>query len=643
MNATGSPPRALAHAKGWRGVVLLVACSVIAAFVPAATAEPTRATHGYQPSQPTYKEVLEPDQYFTMADGTKVRADVARPEAPGRFPVIVWFDVYYKDDPTGPVVNSERDYFVRRGYVFINVASPGSNSSCGTYDNAFSTEEQQAAYDAVEWGAIQTWSNGKVAMEGLSYAAIIEFFAAGRRPPHLVTIYPTSDYNDLYRDLIYTGGLLQAGYPIEWDAKDRTPTEAPPLQFNNNPTTTGVCYATNKVGYRPIVVDYLQHPFADSFYTERSPNQWANKINVPVAMDEGLYDDMLYGGLNNFEEITTSHKRLILGPWTHSEAHRRPDGRAQRLRWLDYYLKGLPSGVTSDPPVQVYIPNGGEDGAKAGHGRWVTAQHWPLPTKYATYYLGGGRSIVRRPGIDGSASYQYLPNDAQLESSSLADGEQINFTSVPFTTATDVVGYPELDLYASSSSGQDTAFNVGVYDVDPAGSKHLLQNGELRAAAREVDPTLSRTGKPYYPFRRDLPVPAGQIINYRIAIWPLANHFDVGHRLLVTVSDSPNGHNGDPYIQPPTPSTITVYFGAAHPSRLLLPTVSGLSPEVAEDLPVSQQAPASRSVTASARTDRALATTGPTHGVLPPLVATILVGLAFFARRGRRPERWTTA
>lgn len=542
------------------------------AVVMPATLSQAATGGGYVPSQPKYDEILDNNQYVTMSDGTQIRADVARPNAAGQFPVIVWFDVYYKDDPTGPVVNAERDYFVSRGYVFVNAASPGSNSSCGTYDNAFSAEEQEAAYSVVEWSAVQPWSDGKVGMDGLSYAAIIQFFAAGRRPPHLVTIYPTSDYNDMYRDLIYTGGLLQAAYPVEWDVQSHDTTYAPPLDYTQNGDTTVYCYATNKVGAHPIVADYLQHPYADGFYDERSPKEWTAKIDVPVAMDEGLYDDMLYGGLTNYAQLTTGTDRLILGPWTHTGADRRPDGRSQRLRWFDYFLKGLPSGVTTDPRVQIYVPTNGEDGAKAGQGNWFFMSQWPA-TSYQTLYLGGNGTLEGSPGQDGSASYTYLPNYTQVETSTVTDGESVGFESSPATAPTDLVGYPEVDLYAATSTGQDTAFNVALYDVDPSGGKHLLQQGELRAAARETDPSRSVPGRPYYYFRQDLPVPANQRIYYPIAIWPIADRLDTGHRLLVVVSDSPNGHNGDPFIEPSYPGTNTVSFGQDNPSKLLLPVV----------------------------------------------------------------------
>ena len=43
-------------------------------------------------------------------------------------------------------------------------------------------------YDTVEWVAAQDWCNGKVGMLGGSYMAWVQWTAAARKPPHLVTL-----------------------------------------------------------------------------------------------------------------------------------------------------------------------------------------------------------------------------------------------------------------------------------------------------------------------------------------------------------------------------------------------------------------------------------------------------------------------
>lgn len=523
----------------------------------------------YTPSAPIYETLREPKRYVN-SDGNMIQVDVYRPNAPGTFPVLVWFDVYYKDD-AGAVVNDEREYFTSRGYVFVHASSPGSNTSGGRYENAFGPIEQRAAYDVVEWAGVQAWSNGRVAMEGLSYAAIIEYFVAAMRPPHLVTIYPTSAYSDLYRDLIYTGGNLQAGYPIVWDANNRSAAFAPPQTMPHDPADTATMaagYATTLAGYRPLIGDFATRPYDDDFYVVRSPASRNHLTEVPVAIDVGWHDDMVHGGPINFETIGSTEKRMIIGPWGHSEAHRRADGRFQRLRWFDHHLKGLSSGVMDDPRVQVFIPRGGDDDA----GSWLSSTSWPLPsTSMSTLHLGAW-SLSAAPVAPASVSYLSSPTRHAANVTDVSSGESVRFTTAPLTEDVTVVGYSELILHARTSA-PDTSFTVTVSDVAPDGEATTLRSGYLRASMRTLDPDRSEPGRPVHAFRSAAPVPTDEILEYRIGIWPFANTFPAGHSIRVEVSDVARGPGGAPFIAPPYPATNTIHVGGDTPSRLLLPTI----------------------------------------------------------------------
>jgi uncharacterized protein len=416
--------------------------------------EPDPDDGNYHPSQPIYDVVAERKQYIPSGDST-IQVDVFRPSSPGRFPVIVWFDVYYKDD-FGAVVDSERDYFVSRGYVFVQGSSPGSNTSGGTYDNAFGPAEQQASYDVVEWAAAQPWSNGLVGMQGLSYSAIIQYFTAAMRPPSLVTIYPASAYSDLYREIVYTGGNLQAGYPILWDVNNRSLAYAPPNHPSDAPVTMTANYATTLAGYRPILPDFLLHPTADDFYSVRSPATRNADIEVPAAIDVGWKDDMVHGGPINFETLGSADKRLVIGPWGHSETHRRPDGRPERLRWFDHYLKGKPSGVDQDPRAKLFVYRGGLE----ADGAWMTSSAWPVPgTTTGELYLDAAGDLSAAIPASGEVSYNYSPSRHSQSAYDISNSQSVSFESGPLDQDLTSIGYSEVVLYASTTA-PDTAFTA---------------------------------------------------------------------------------------------------------------------------------------------------------------------------------------
>jgi len=143
-------------------------------------------------SQPRYEMVVEKDVFITMRDGTKVAADVFRPDAPGQFPSLYATSPYQKDLahlPQWPIFHfretNDIEWFVRRGYVYVLHDIRGSGKSVEGQWQFFSQEEQNDFYDVIEWTAEQPWCNGSVGMIGESYLAWVQWFAAATQPPHL--------------------------------------------------------------------------------------------------------------------------------------------------------------------------------------------------------------------------------------------------------------------------------------------------------------------------------------------------------------------------------------------------------------------------------------------------------------------------
>src|SRR4051812_35373976 len=99
-----------------------------------------------------------------MRDGTILRADVYRPGAPGRYPVILVRTPYSKAG-VGTYMNPVAA--AHNGYVTVQQDTRGRCESDGEF--AFFRYEQEDGYDSVEWCAAQPWSNGRVGMLGASY------------------------------------------------------------------------------------------------------------------------------------------------------------------------------------------------------------------------------------------------------------------------------------------------------------------------------------------------------------------------------------------------------------------------------------------------------------------------------------------
>ncbi len=112
-----------------------------------------------------------------MPDGVRLRADVYRPQEPGRYPALVSWSAYPRFIQTSgaPAFNNEAGvvgFTVSRGYAHVLVSARGISGSEGTFDPWFSPQEQQDMADAIGWVAEQPWCDGNVGMMGVSYFAM---------------------------------------------------------------------------------------------------------------------------------------------------------------------------------------------------------------------------------------------------------------------------------------------------------------------------------------------------------------------------------------------------------------------------------------------------------------------------------------
>ena len=124
---------------------------------------------------------------------------------------------------------------------------------------------------------------------------------------------------------------------------------------------------------------------------------------MPILHWNGWFDYRLDVTLNSFQGIRAQGRsercrkgqRLVIGPWGHlsapcGELDFGPDavldGNAYRLRWYDYWLKGIENGVMDEPPVRIFL---------MGENRWLGLDDWPpSQVTYRPIYLraGTGRS-----------------------------------------------------------------------------------------------------------------------------------------------------------------------------------------------------------------------------------------------------------
>ena len=581
---------------------LLSLCVLALALVAptAALAETAAPPRELPPA--SYPTTFSEQRFIRMDDGVELGATITFPSqngsapAPGRFPVVLNMTPYGRD--AACACENATDY-ATRGFVLAVVDVRGTGGSQGNLDeNYFSRREAKDGYDLVEFLGTQPWSNGKVGMSGGSYLAIMEYLTAEEEPSHLAAIVPDEALADIYNDAAYPGGILSLFFDSQYLGLQGT------LGLSGVNTEPSMIPGTLTAKFeqatgRSIAFDYLENPYEDSFYYERSPITRVAKIRVPVFVADGWRDAFVAGDIRMFEALERRsgvETLLNVGPCTHkgcglpSDPESEPPGidniEAQELQFFQRHLMGME--VPSLPRVRVYDQQAGA---------YVDTTAWPAPTtKFNREYLSGEALAPKLPAQT-SASYvtdpaaglsmtfdqqgtvaitPYIPIDQRVE-----EEQGLTWRTPVLSQALTLDGPIALHLVASSSA-TNTDWFAKVSDVAPGGEQSIVAEGQLRASLRALA-SGSTAKQPLETLTTPEALQPGKFYDYEIAIAPTAYEFAAGHRLQLRLTsyNMPNALPGtiDFNGHEPAassfvallPATNTVRFGGTDGSSLLLP------------------------------------------------------------------------
>ena len=499
------------------------------------------------------------DVPIKMDDGLILRADVFRPEKPGKYPVILSYGPYAKglafhegypsawqkmitDHPDVPhgssnlfqnweVVDPEK--WVPEGYICVRVDSRGCGRSPGFIDH-FSPRETDDFYQCIEWSGIQPWSSGKVGLSGVSYFGINQWQVASRNPPHLAAMCIWEGAADWYRDMTHHGGILSTFWANWYDMQVKTVQYGLGERGPRSPATGAlVCgdetfseseLAKNRCQFGD---DILSHPLDDEYHRARSA-AW-DKITVPFLSagnwgGQGLH---LRGNSESFIRAASKNKWLEmhgLEHWTHFYTDY---GVALQKRFFAHFLKGEDNGWDKEQPVRLQIrhPKGFVERQESS---------WPID-----------RTIWQK---------MYLQDNGQLKETNLsktassiafaAQGDGLSFLSEPLQQETEITGPLALKLLISSDTSDADLFAVlraytpDLREITFAGAidPHTpIAQGWLRASHRELDEALSKPYRPYHKHQKRQMLKPGEKVALDIELWPTSIVLPVGYRLGLSI------------------------------------------------------------------------------------------------------------
>lgn len=567
--------------------------------------------------------------YIRMRDGVYINATVRLPPgktlADGPFPTVIEYSGYQTAAP-GDLLTAIVDHQSLSnpllpdtatavgavlapllGFATVSVQMRGTGCSGGAFD-LFGLPTIYDGYDVVETVAHQPWVKGhKVGMIGISFSGFSQLFVAGTRPPGLAAITPLSPTNDLYATG-YPGGIYNDGFASQWvEARFENAQPAPSpgaLPYANYEVEHGdeQCIAdqalhlqTETIAKNLVEAEYRE----PSLYDVRSPEQWAQKIDVPVFIagafqDEqtgGQWSDMLpamkndphvFANIINGDHIDSLNPSIIsrwlefldvyvadevpnapgyiqsLGSELYSAIAGAPSQPIPPLRFTSAKSASQARALFQEdtPRVRVLFDNGGSPAYPPGAmgAEWEEGfSQWPPPSGQVTrQYLSTDGFL--RSSAPASSSVSFRPDPSARPNDTLPNGGNawaalpayvwepvvgstgIGFVTPPLQKDTVVVGPAALDVWVKSSAA-DTDLQVTVSEVRPDGQELFVSTGDLRASLRHLDPADSTAliPAPTYEKRTQASLPAGRFTKLQIPITPFAYAFRAGSRIRVTV------------------------------------------------------------------------------------------------------------
>ena len=557
-----------------------------------------------------------------MRDGTILRANIYRPAAEGRWPVLLTRLPYGKDLPLASAI-LDPVQAARRGYVVIVQDTRGRCTSDGDWYPL--RAEADDGVDTIAWAAELPFSDGQVGMYGASYFGFTQWAAAVRQPPALKALIPVVTWADPFNGLVYRAGAFELGLAASWhlmmgldllfrragrDPSALAPALAAWATELDALGTTG--YASlplaefaplRRQDVAPAFFDALAAPMDRTHESATSVTILGkhDRVQTPTLNVGGWYDIFLADTIANFCAMRALGRpaRLLIGPWSHG-SQRNPVGEltfgfgsqaafinlqmdlgSLHLRWFDHWLKGIDTGMMAEAPIKLFV---------MGANVWRDEQEWPLARAVDTpwYLHAGGELSPERPGDEAPDRYDYDPADpaptrggALLMTAEYPAGpfdqravearpDVLLYTSAPLERAVEVTGPIMVHLWAVSSA-PDTDFVARLVDITPDGRSFNLTDGIVRARYRRFahgePPSLIEPGQPYA---------------YVIDLWATSNVFKAGHRIGLQVTSScfprwdRNPNTGHPFGADAELRVAhqEILHDREHPSHVVLPMVS---------------------------------------------------------------------
>jgi putative CocE/NonD family hydrolase len=534
------------------------------------------------------------EQMIPMRDGVKLHTIIYAPVSP-REPLPILFNrtPYGIDNIYRGFSGSLQD-LIEEGFIFAFQDIRGKFKSEGQFvmlrsprgpGNPAAIDEGTDAYDTIDWMIKNVPnSNGRVGMVGTSYPAWLVVMATIEPHPALKAVTEQATPADMFLgDDFHHNGAFRLSYGFEYAFALESSNAVSPFKFDRHDTYQWylrlgpISNADAKYfhGKLPTWNNFVSHPNYDQFWQQQALVNQIKQPTVPIMHVAGWWDqEDFYGPLKAYEILekadTNRLNYLVVGPWNHGGWNRSTGDklgaidfgsptskhfRTNILRpWFAYHLKQ--KGTLNQQEAVTF---------ETGSNRWNSFAAWP-PRENVTarnlYFRSNGElsfdpPMGAQPQFDDYISdpehpvpYRTRPIEPLFNSASQGGSrwstwlledqrfvenrpDVLTWETEPLKEDVVIAGDIIAHLFASTT-GTDSDWVVKLIDVYPesypddpkmAGYQLMVANEILRGRFRRS-------------FSKPEPIPANQVVAYKIDLHGSNHAFLKGHRIMVQVQST---------------------------------------------------------------------------------------------------------
>lgn len=532
---------------------------------------------------------LDRDVLIPLRDGTELRADVWRPDRDSALATVLTYTPYGKAGGYWGLDNfpfranvprravsglqsfeaPDPAYWCHQGYAVVVVDARGSYHSGGDL-RWWGTVGAHDGYDVVEWIAEQPWSTGRIGMTGNSQLAIIQWFIAAARPPHLTAIAPWEGLTDMYRDNLARGGI-------------------PFPEFNEDVLTHQ--YGNRLIEDIPAMI--ARDPLLNDYWRDKAAR--VEDIEIPAYVVASYTNALHAGGtLDAFRRLPTDRKWLRIHNTMEWPDYYEPRNVEDLRRFFDHHLRDIDNGWHNTPTVRAAVLDlGGTDEVDRPMKQWP-----PLEVEHRALHLDAATGRLSSTPVEAASSVAYD-----------ADGTGKATFTVRLTEDAETAGYGSVRLWMEADGADDMDVFVLVEKLSRRGSPRyrvlmrppvrametvmnlanrlgLLKvgfifyrglTGQLRASQRALDTARSTPDEPRHLHISEERLRPGMVVPVDIPLWPAMLRWHRGEQLRITVAGHDPRGPWFPHVTPPKTRNRgrhRIHTGGSYDSHLRLPFTS---------------------------------------------------------------------